>query len=88
MAQNKYSHAPPVVGIVLLCLPLIYLGSYLCLVCPAYSHHPFLGEINYRGKWRGAARFYWPLEHIDRQLRPDFWSPYADEEMLTIDFDD
>jgi hypothetical protein len=78
----KQSRAPLIVAIVLLLLPVLYVGSYLALVVPeGISMDPpgllqlgsGLPRANYRFVDRTAARIYWPLEQIDRKLRPGRW---------------
>lgn len=82
-------HVAPLIAMVLLLLPLLYVGSYLALVEPrgivqgfplivnpdgsatlGYSH-PVLGFYRSRGEWE--KRVYWPLEQMDRRLRPNAW---------------
>jgi hypothetical protein len=73
------NRAPLLAAIALLLLPVLYVGSYLALVSPwqAGLHRSFSfqheSEIHYRigGRWAGVV--FWPLEQLDRQLRPDAW---------------
>jgi len=75
------SRTPLIVAIVLLLLPVLYVGSYLALVVPAGVQHPgptqaFSTPVifdNYRcgGSW--SDRLFWPLEQIDRKVRPGAW---------------
>jgi hypothetical protein len=72
-------NAAPVIAAILLLMPLLYVGSYLALVRPTTvifngggqkmtfvdPHYRFGGQI--------AESFFWPLEEIDRVLRPDAW---------------
>jgi hypothetical protein len=71
---------------VLLLLPVLYVGSYFALVVPeGYLREAsvqvteptpemfFLKHYRFGGKV--AARAYWPLEQIDRRLRPGAWEP-------------
>lgn len=70
-------NAAPIIAAVLLLLPVVYVGSYLALVNPqplprkSYSW----GQRNYGYRIDGlqVARFYWPLEQIDRKVRPGAW---------------
>ncbi len=81
----------PVVATVLLLLPVLYVGSYLSLVNPGdygfrsegFSNGP---QRNYvdgyrfegsRGSWTAqiAPTVFWPLERIDRRVRPAAWGP-------------
>ncbi len=80
--MKRDSRAPLIIGIVLLLLPVLYLGSYLVLVTPkgywlsvprADGLHGF--PVHY---WRidpRAGVVFWPLEQIDRKLRPEAWPP-------------
>lgn len=74
-------HAPLIVAIVLLLLPVLYVGSYLALVQP-YSRlvvNPAAGEQHYRmNSWRILPTLFWPLEQMDRKVRPEIW----DENLL------
>ena len=76
--------APPIIAALLLLLPLLYVVSYLVLVRPGSAGTVALNSAgvlfyklgpNYR--WGGdfANKFYWPLEQIDRKLRPSKWDP-------------
>ena len=90
--MKRESRAPPIIAIVLLLLPVLYVGSYLAMVhhsvqtvtlsiassdassasfpprdIPIYKHYRFDAD-----SW--ASRFFWPLEQIDRKLRPQEWS--------------
>ncbi|QDU26873.1 hypothetical protein ETAA8_19570 [Anatilimnocola aggregata] len=70
--------AAPIFAAVLLLLPVLYVGSYLALVthsndlvindewCDAY---PLLGDDNREA----ASYFFWPINQIDRKLRPADW---------------
>ncbi|WP_254512281.1 hypothetical protein [Anatilimnocola floriformis] len=79
--MTRESRAPLIVAIVLLLLPVLYVGSYLALVVPG---PPIPGAFSgirpgtiYRGPYRygkeWADRLFWPLEQIDRKLRPETW---------------
>ena len=61
------SYAAPIVALILL-LPLVYVGSYLAMVVPGAA-------MPYVGGSEAAQRFFWPLEQIDRKLRPSAWNP-------------
>ncbi len=71
------SRAPLIIAIVLLLLPVLYLGSYLALVQPlgAFVDAPRGGYYvsHYRISGTSPAKFFWPLEWIDRRVRPDSW---------------
>ena len=80
MDKQHYSRAPLIVAIVLLFLPVLYVGSYLVLVDPgdfdkAIDRGLEGRSMHYRmgGRWIGS--FYWPLEQIDRKIRPKAWPP-------------
>jgi hypothetical protein len=72
------SRAPLIVAIVLLLLPVLYVGSYLALVVPMGANFAWatpggatLVHYRYGGLW--AERFFWPLEQVDRKIRR--WNP-------------
>jgi hypothetical protein len=74
------NRAPLITAIVLLLLPVLYLGSYFALVVPrppAYQSRPVMlypdQSLHYRLGGRGAAAFYWPINQIDRKVRPGAW---------------
>jgi hypothetical protein len=81
MEKQSQSHAALIVAIVLLLLPVLYLGSYFALVVPRSVLVPITGPIGesgflvrhyrYGGDW--AERAFWPLEQIDRKVRPRAW---------------
>jgi len=77
--------AAPILAAVLLLLPVLYVGSYLALVTPGkvrftkavnvgastYQGGVFYETYRYGGTW--AERVFWPLEQIDRKVRPEAW---------------
>jgi hypothetical protein len=63
MDKNRRSAGPLIIAIVLLLLPMLYVGSYLALKQVEYYC--------WGGDW--ASRLYWPLEQIDRKMRPEAW---------------
>lgn len=75
------SPSPLVVPIILLALPVLYVGSYLVVVNPqtngawevsgGYST-PLWSDYRFGGLL--AQRFFWPLEQLDRRLRPKSWA--------------
>ncbi|WP_425615730.1 hypothetical protein NA78x_005661 [Anatilimnocola sp. NA78] len=70
------NRAPLIVAIVLLLLPLLYVGSYLALVNPRARNIPVPGPdlSNHYGRAsRWGEWVYWPLEQIDRKVRPGPW---------------
>jgi hypothetical protein len=92
--RSMKSHAAPLLVITLLILPLLYGGSYLALVVPGgrivwakpntqfWMGEPFLSH--YRAGRDFAPRFFWPLEQIDRMVRPGAWEvrPYYTTEEI------
>ncbi|WP_254507521.1 hypothetical protein [Anatilimnocola floriformis] len=74
--MKRESRASLVVTIVLL-LPALYVGSYLALVEPNPKGIPYWGLNSGSGHYgyRGALvdRFFWPLEQVDRMVRPKAW---------------
>ena len=76
--QGK-SAAAPTIAAVLLLLPLLYVGSYLVLVWPdAMRYHMLDSRWEVFPKYRygteaWSGTLYWPLEQIDRRVRPDEW---------------
>jgi hypothetical protein len=77
--MKRDSCAPLIVAIVLLLLPVLYVGSYLALVTPqgraVFDPADQVFRINhYRvGKAKWLPVFYWPLESIDVKMRPGAW---------------
>jgi hypothetical protein len=71
-------HAAPILAAILLLLPVLYVGSYLALVVPQgiwYDRDVVrwaeIGHYRIDSEW--PARCYWPLEQIDRKMRPGAW---------------
>jgi hypothetical protein len=79
--MDKPRSIAPIIAAILLLLPVLYVGSYLALVVPrgnnvVVERSPSLavwGERHYRLASEWVPRFYWPLEQIDRRLRPAAW---------------
>ncbi len=69
------NRAPLIVAIVLLLLPVLYVGSYLALVTPGprFGWGSAVYPI-YRVADGFCIRFFWPLEQIDRTVRPGAWT--------------
>jgi hypothetical protein len=71
-------HLKPMITAAFLLLPLLYVGSYAALVDPN-AVRPRCGHDDspslplYRIGGAHAERFYWPLETVDRRLRPETW---------------
>jgi len=70
-----------IAAIIVLLLPPLYVGSYLALVSPSHRAQ-LVGPLfsaklqsdNYRAYPRQLEVLFWPLEQVDRQLRPDAWA--------------
>lgn len=81
--MKRESRAPLLVALVLLLLPVLYVGSCLALVVPeggTLQGKTPDGQIvtvnlgtRYRLKPSWAERVFWPLEQIDRKVRPEAW---------------
>ena len=74
----------PIIAALLILLPLLYVGTYLLLVRPdgerfnmADSRSDFPTYRHGSEAW--ASRVYWPLEQIDRRVRPKKWAPQLAE---------
>lgn len=78
------NRVPLILAIVLLCLPLLYVASYLGLVTPTgtlvpdpVQPAPEFGEMSQRKPYRifsaACEQIFWPLERMDRTLRPAAW---------------
>lgn len=69
---------PLLIAILFLVLPLLYLGSYFALVLPRGAWVRDTGNsrrVHYR-HYDSVAQFaYWPVEQIDRRVRPREWDP-------------
>ncbi len=80
-------HVGPIIAVIVLALPLLYVASYLALVVPSgvfvphpaspYSYEPFGDGYmkSYRTGNDFCERIFWPLEQADRKLRPNAWRP-------------
>jgi hypothetical protein len=67
--------------VILLLLPILYVGSYLALVQPGQLYprtYDSPRPSNYRWGSQWAKPFFWPLEQVDRKLRPRKWEYLAD----------
>jgi hypothetical protein len=79
--MKRESRAPLIIGIgiVLLLLPVLYVGSYLAIVVPGgrwvedRTDVSGIREQKYRFGDKIAEAVFWPLEQIDRKMRPDAW---------------
>jgi hypothetical protein len=66
----------PFIAVVLLLLPVLYVGSYLAMVSPKpllNGPYDYAGFCHYRVGNNWAKRLFWPLEQIDRKVRPEAW---------------
>lgn len=84
------SRAPLIVAIVLLLLPVLYVGSYLALVVPQStlvlrrkgpSGRNVVYPYRIRSHW--LATGFWPLEQIDRKVRPGAWERVGLEKQIS-----
>jgi hypothetical protein len=71
MLVNRF---PLIVAVVLLLLPGLYVASYFALVKPS----PLIvvtmtGQDPYRCGGAFSRKLFWPLEQIDRKVRPVAW---------------
>ncbi len=83
------NRVPLILAIVLLLLPVLYVGSYSALVVPEREVRVEMDHIGpkpqtlspvyitfeypYRFGNEWSAIFFWPLEQIDRKVRPGAW---------------
>jgi len=73
------NRAPLIVAVVLLLLPVLYVGSYLALVVPesewlfTVPEDVFSEPRRYRIGSTYAELCFWPVHRIDVQLRPTTW---------------
>lgn len=76
--HSRTGAGPLVLAIALLLMPLLYVGSYLSLVQPKgqriYDPSGALRVAHYRIDNHLASKVYYPLEKIDRKVRPQEWS--------------
>ena len=77
--MKRDSRVPLIVAIVLLLLPVLYVGSYFALVVPSgMTLNPFspksIEVVHYRFCAHASALLFFPLELIDRKMRPGAWN--------------
>ena len=77
------NRTPLILAIVLVFLPVLYVGSYCAMVTPEadwlVSEGVNLYRVSgYRSPSRYCAAVFWPLEQIDRKVRPGAWEPVAE----------
>jgi hypothetical protein len=85
--MSKPRSFAPIVAAILLLLPVLYVGSYLALVNPeglmiaeeSAGGMAFGKVYHYRVESDWPAVFYWPLEQVDRQVRPASWNIHFQE---------
>lgn len=76
------SRAPLIIAIALLLLPLLYVGSYCAIVVPGgliadpTRSTPYVHPTNYRIGDQWSRAIFWPLEQLDRKLRPQAWNRF------------
>ncbi|QDU30819.1 hypothetical protein ETAA8_59680 [Anatilimnocola aggregata] len=75
--------AAPILVAILMILQVLYVGSYLVMVDPYLGGRSFAVESDgvrcQDGYWNGgdwAWRLFWPLEQIDRKVRPEAWDVF------------
>jgi hypothetical protein len=73
MDQQPQSRAPLIIAAMLLLLPVLYAGSYFALVVP--GGFPRDRGQHYRIDRKGLEQVFWPLEQMDRKVRPG-WTPH------------
>ena len=78
----------PILAAGLMLVPVLYVGSYLAMVRPAgifddeYFQDGFYWTDLHKTRYyaiigNSGHRVYWPLEQIDRRVRPDAWDPFG-----------
>lgn len=85
-------HTGPIIAALLLLLPVLYVVSYFALVVPAGiwgTPATPLASVAYLGTYRcgdtWGERLFWPLEKIDRKLRPQAWRTNLNSQILDFD---
>jgi hypothetical protein len=86
--NEKPSTAAPIIVAILLLLPLLYVGSYLLLVEQGTmfgsGRGPWSIPDDYRVGGEVAKWVFYPLNQLDRRLRPAHWQ-YGDPVILLLD---
>ncbi|WP_425617882.1 hypothetical protein NA78x_001572 [Anatilimnocola sp. NA78] len=70
------NRAPLIVAVVLLLLPVLYVGSYLALVVPQGMPVDLGNDFRmdyYRLAPEYSSIFFAPLEWVDKMIRPEAW---------------
>jgi hypothetical protein len=70
MRGTKTTTAAPLAAAILLLTPVLYVGSYYCLVD---TDAVVLNDLRYRVCGEYCGTIFWPIEKIDRWLRPEAW---------------
>jgi hypothetical protein len=73
--EEQRSSLLPVVVALLLALPILYVGTYVALVIPEgriRNNEPF-DMCYYRIDGGGVDTVFWPLQRLDKRLRPLRW---------------
>ena len=78
--QRGRTNSAAFVGILILLLPISYVGAYLVALQPGFirTNH-FIDQLPpevffpYRRKHPLVGKFFWPLELVDRRLRISKW---------------
>jgi hypothetical protein len=68
--NHSRSLAAPIVATLFMLMPLLYVGSYYCLVDTDRINAK---DLRYRVYPELAGQVYWPIELADRRLRPEAW---------------
>ena len=76
--MRAMNRIPLILAIALLLLPVLYVGSYLALLtplrCAVFGQVGKIDFDNYRICPRECSYIFWPLEQIDRKVRPAKWT--------------
>ncbi|QDU25719.1 hypothetical protein ETAA8_07890 [Anatilimnocola aggregata] len=71
------NRAPLIVTIALLLMPVLYVGSYFALVTPGEYQQLIDGSMHWPRHYRlgnaWAGYVYFPVEKLDRRIRPTMW---------------
>jgi hypothetical protein len=81
--RTTRSPAPIIAAVLLLMLPLLYVGSYLALRNQRTLADPYYQPCRFGGSY--SEKIFWPLEQIDRRLRPATWELLITETLTSHD---
>jgi hypothetical protein len=73
MKESRSSIAPIAAAALLLLLPLTYVASYYCVVDTTIISQFPGPDLRYRVCPEMCGTIYWPVEQVDRRLRPEAW---------------